>query len=63
MKKKTGDKACPFNALYWDFLARNEGKLASNPRLGQIYATWRRMSLEKQKEYRDSAADFLEQLN
>ena len=63
VKKKTGDKACPFNALYWDFLARNEGKLASNPRLGQIYATWRRMGPEKQKEYRDSAADFLEQLN
>ena len=63
VKKKTGETACPFNALYWDFLARNEEKLASNPRLGQIYATWRRMSSEKQNEYRESAASFLAQLS
>lgn len=63
VKKKTGDKACPFNALYWDFLARNEDKLASNPRLGQIYATWRRMSSETQSAYRNSAAGFLAKLN
>ena len=63
VKKKTGDGACPFNALYWDFLARNEEKLASNPRLGQMYATWRRMGEDKQSEYRASAASFLAALD
>lgn len=62
VKKKTGDGACPFNALYWDFLARNEKELGSNPRLGTIYASWRRMSDEKKSEYRRSASQFLSTL-
>jgi deoxyribodipyrimidine photolyase-related protein len=24
---KTGDKACPFNSLYWNFYDKNEDKL------------------------------------
>ncbi len=32
-----GPKGCPFNALYWDFLARNETTLRSNYRMGLMY--------------------------
>jgi len=35
--QKTGDSACPFNSLYWDFLIRHRGRLAANPRIGMIY--------------------------
>ena len=35
--KRTGKNACPFNALYWDFLARNEKRLAANPRMNLAY--------------------------
>jgi deoxyribodipyrimidine photolyase-related protein len=42
-KLRIGDTACPFNALYWDFFARNEATLASNARIGMVYPQLRKM--------------------
>lgn len=59
VKQKTGPEACPFNALYWHFLARHEKRFAANMRMSNMYATWRRMSEEKRAEYLASAEAFL----
>lgn len=62
VKQRTGEDACPFNALYWDFLARNEDKLKSNNRLAMPYRTWNKMDPDVQIELRASANAFLERL-
>lgn len=62
-KERLGEKACPFNALYWDFLARNHDKLKSNHRLAQPYATWARMSEDVRHDLRAKAASFLARLS
>lgn len=36
--KTTGEDACPFNALYWDFLDENEEPLRSNYRMSLVYS-------------------------
>lgn len=62
VKVKAGPDACPFNYLYWDFLARNEAKLSANQRLWNVYAGWRRFSADRQAEIRADAARFVEAL-
>jgi deoxyribodipyrimidine photolyase-related protein len=42
-KARTGERACPFNALYWDFFDRNRATLAGNHRLGMVYQQLKRM--------------------
>lgn len=59
VKIKTGEGACPFNALYWNFLVRHEDRFAKNPRMAQMYRTWARMSDEKRAETLASAQAFL----
>ena len=62
VKQKTGEGACPFNALYWDFLARNSDTLRGNPRLGPVYSTWDRMTEDTRVAFRFSAERILGRL-
>ena len=57
---KTGDKACPFNYLYWDFMMRNEGKLKGNPRLGFTYKNLSAMPDIQKETIRSDANKFLD---
>lgn len=54
-----GANACPFNALYWDFIARHEKVLASQQRMPYILANWRRFTPEKQQAIRKQAKQIL----
>lgn len=63
VKQRTGPEACPFNALYWDFMARNESKLRSNVRMAMPYKNWERMEDTDKAALRASAKQFLERLD
>ena len=54
-----GDDACPFNALYWHFLARHREKLVGNPRMSQMYRTWDKLSSDRRTATLASAERFL----
>jgi deoxyribodipyrimidine photolyase-related protein len=45
-KARTGEQACPFNALYWDFFDRHRQHFERNPRLGVVYHQLGKMSPE-----------------
>ena len=63
VKKRIGDDSCPFNALYWDFLARNADRLKGNRRLAMPYRNWERMDRETRSALRRQASDFLKGLS
>jgi deoxyribodipyrimidine photolyase-related protein len=56
----TGADACPFNALYWDFLDRHEGRLRSNHRMGLVYAHLDGKSADELGAIRERAATLRE---
>ena len=35
-KQRVGDRACPFNSLYWNFFIANSQQLSKNPRLAIV---------------------------
>lgn len=43
-KKRTGDTACPFTTLYWDFLDRNAPAFEGNHRMAQPLAGLKRLA-------------------
>ena len=43
-KKRTGDDACPFTTLYWDFMHRHQERLKGNHRMQRAVANLNRLS-------------------
>jgi deoxyribodipyrimidine photolyase-related protein len=58
-KKKIGERACPFNSLYWHFYDRHRDKLQKNPRIGMMYRTWERMNDSTKSEIIEQAEKYL----
>lgn len=60
---KYGDRACPFNSLYWHFYERHRDKLARNPRIGMMYATWDKTASAEKEKILMQAEDYLAHIN
>jgi deoxyribodipyrimidine photolyase-related protein len=62
VKQKTGEGACPFNYLYWDFMARHAERFDGNHRMDRTLATLGRMDEDKVATMRKDAERFLDGL-
>ena len=59
VKEKTGERACPFNYLYWNFLIIHENKFKNNPRVAMMYRTLAKMTSEKKRQIKLDAETWL----
>jgi deoxyribodipyrimidine photolyase-related protein len=63
VKQATGPKACPFNFLYCDFMARHAQRFGRNPRMAMPLRTLAKMDPAKVAAMRAEASRFLDTLD
>lgn len=61
-KQRSGDSACPYNFLYWNFLLQHEETLRANPRFGPAVLGLSHLGAEERSEIEQQAARFLTEL-
>jgi len=59
-KEKTGDKACPFNSLYWNFLDDKRKELSGNFRMKMMYSLLNKIKPEDLHDIKKRARTIIE---
>jgi deoxyribodipyrimidine photolyase-related protein len=62
-KQRTGDGACPFNALYWDFFLRHADTLRGNHRLAMVYGQLDKLNDQQRQALQAQAHEHLAQID
>jgi deoxyribodipyrimidine photolyase-related protein len=58
----TGDRACPFTTLYWDFLLRHQRRFAKHPRAGMQWRMLQRLDKAERARIRRQARQLRDRL-
>ena len=58
-KQRLGPDACPFNALYWNFIGTHHADFAKNPRMSQTANSYQKMSADDKADIKKQAHGFL----
>jgi deoxyribodipyrimidine photolyase-related protein len=61
--KSFGERSCPFNSLYWEFMHRHRQKLEKNPRMSMMYRTWDRMKEDVRDDLVKQAQTYMAAIN
>ena len=62
VKKRTGEDACPFNYLYWDFMARHRERFQNHPRMAMMIRNLDRIDAGELVQIRRAATTFRDSL-
>ena len=63
VKEKLGEKACPFNSLYWHFLDEKKQHFAKNQRMSMMLALLNKMRSEELVTIKEKAQHIMDNLN
>jgi deoxyribodipyrimidine photolyase-related protein len=58
-KLTTGDNACPFSSLYWDFLNRHLATFKSNRRMGIPISNWNKRDPDERQAILERSREVL----
>lgn len=61
-EQRSGEQACPFTTLYWNFIDGHVAELAANPRTALMAKNLDRISLEERQAIRERAKSMLSNL-
>lgn len=62
-KERIGERACPFNALYWNFFDRHTALFEKNPRIGMAYRQLAKMTPDERSAITGQAVFWRENIN
>lgn len=63
VKDKLGEKACPFNSLYWNFLDDKREYFAKNQRMSMMLALLNKMQPEELSKIKEKAQHIIENMD
>ncbi|NDJ60940.1 MAG: cryptochrome/photolyase family protein [Chloroflexi bacterium] len=61
-KQRLGEKACPYNFLYWNFIIEHEATLRANPRFGRSVLGLSRIDEAERRQIQAQADEYLAEL-